>query len=335
MDSQIKVSIIVPVYNVEKYISRCFNSVANQYYNNIECIFVDDASPDNSQKILKKHIKKYQGEINFKIIKHPQNRGLSVARNTGTSASTGDYIYHLDSDDEITPNCIELLVGKVSKYKNVDIVQGNTKTIPQPNPKSDWKNIIFKNYPEYTNNKKWIKKHCFIEPRVPVTTWNKLIRKDFLIQNNLFFKEGIIHQDEHWMFFAAKKIKEISFVEEFTYIYYITPNSITQSADKNKSVSSWLVIIEELLENIDEFLPSPQKRYIFKAIKRNMLKINREQINKNTTLQYQALIKENLLLSIKSFKIIDCLFFFIFLFPPRLYDNFLARKFSSVLRILV
>ncbi len=313
-DSRIKVSIIIPVYRVEKFISRCLNSVVGQHYNDIECIFIDDASPDNSYKILKEYIEEYQGEINFKIIQHSQNRGLSVARNTGTLASTGDYIYYLDSDDEITPNCIDLLVEKVSKYKNVDIVQGNTKTIPQPNPGLDWRNIILKNYPEYTNNKKWIKKHCFIEPRIPVNAWNKLIRKNFIIQNNLFFKEGIIHEDEHWMFFVAKKIKEIAFVEEFTLIHYITENSIMQSVDKNKSVSSCLVIIEDLLENIDEFLPFLQKKYIFKFIGSNMIKINREQINKSTTLQYQSLLKKNLLLSVKSFKIMDSLFFSIFLF---------------------
>jgi glycosyltransferase involved in cell wall biosynthesis len=127
-----KVSIIVPVYNVEKYINRCFNSIICQSYTNIECIFIDDCSPDNSYQILRQRINEYQGNIYFNVIRHSKNKGLSGARNTGTLASTGDYIYYLDSDDEITNNCIEILVNLANKYPGVEIIQGNTKTIPQP-----------------------------------------------------------------------------------------------------------------------------------------------------------------------------------------------------------
>ena len=107
--SLIKVSIIVPVYNVEKYINRCFESIINQRYTNIECIFVDDCSPDNCFEILNQRIAEYSGEIEFRIIRHIQNKGLSEARNSGTYQSSGEYVYYLDSDDEITQDCIQIL----------------------------------------------------------------------------------------------------------------------------------------------------------------------------------------------------------------------------------
>lgn len=136
-----KVSIIVPVYNAEPYILRCFDSMKNQTYTNIECIFVDDCSTDKSREIIKQQIAAYSGPITFKIIGNEENRGASTARNNGTYIATGDYIYYLDSDDEITENCIETLVNVAKKYPNAEIVQGNTETIPKLKP-SDRKSVV-------------------------------------------------------------------------------------------------------------------------------------------------------------------------------------------------
>ena len=124
-----KVSIIIPVYNVSPYIERCIKSVMNQTYQDIECILVNDASPDDSIDIAKLLIENYDGPIQFQILSHGHNRGLSAARNTGIDASTGDYLYFLDSDDEITPDCIKLLMDEVKKYPNVEMVQGEVKDI--------------------------------------------------------------------------------------------------------------------------------------------------------------------------------------------------------------
>lgn len=89
-----KISIIVPVYNVEQYIKECFDSIAAQTYNGeIECIFVDDCGQDKSVDILEKMIVGYQGGISFSIIHHEHNKGLSGARNTGIRHATGDYLY--------------------------------------------------------------------------------------------------------------------------------------------------------------------------------------------------------------------------------------------------
>ena len=109
-----KISIVIPVYNVSNYIERCLRSVINQIYNGeIECIIVDDASPDNSINICESIIKQYNGNIHFHIIHHKTNMGLSSARNTGTKNATGQFIFYLDSDDFISPNCIENNISSV------------------------------------------------------------------------------------------------------------------------------------------------------------------------------------------------------------------------------
>lgn len=124
-----KISIIVPVFNVEQYIKECFDSIAAQTYKgDIECIFVDDCGQDDSVAILEQLITEYHGPIQFSIVHHEHNKGLSGARNTGIRQAKGDYLYFLDSDDTITPDCIEKLGMLAEKYPGVEMVQGSTKS---------------------------------------------------------------------------------------------------------------------------------------------------------------------------------------------------------------
>ena len=101
-----KVSLIIPIYNVSRYLVRCLDSVISQTFRNIECILVDDCGADNSVNIAEDYIKGYQGPVVFKLIHHKYNRGLSAARNTGIDAACGDYLYFMDSDDAIIPETI-------------------------------------------------------------------------------------------------------------------------------------------------------------------------------------------------------------------------------------
>ena len=107
----IKISIVIPIYNVAPYVEECIQSVMNQTWKGkLECILVDDCGTDDSMKVATEKLKEYEGNIDFRVIRHERNRGLSAARNSGIDAVTGDYVYFLDSDDEITPDCIDLLV---------------------------------------------------------------------------------------------------------------------------------------------------------------------------------------------------------------------------------
>ena len=110
-----KVSIIIPAYNAENYIRKSLDSVVNQVYKNLEIIIVDDASTDDTKKIIKEYAEKDDRIIPFYQSK---NKGVSSARNTGLKAATGDYIVFVDSDDELTPDAIRRMVDMADKYNS-------------------------------------------------------------------------------------------------------------------------------------------------------------------------------------------------------------------------
>lgn len=119
------VSILIPVYGVEKYIERCAVSLFEQTYQNIEYIFVDDCSPDNSIPLLKKVIGKYPQRANgIKVIRHERNRGLAAARNTAVAHATGKYVMHVDSDDFLELDTVEKTIKKIVADKADAVVFG-------------------------------------------------------------------------------------------------------------------------------------------------------------------------------------------------------------------
>ena len=243
------VSIIIPVYKVEPYIERCVQSVMAQTYTDIECILVDDCSPDQSIAICERMLIEYHGPITFQILHHEQNRGLSAARNTGTNAANSDYIFYLDSDDEITHDCISLLVKETERHPGVELVQGGIKAIPY----DDFFNLSYYQQPGYYVGNDWIRFHFFKAGKeFPVMAWNKLILRDFLKKNHFVFKEGLIHEDELWMLQLAKKLDKIAIVGEPTYFYYKTSNSIMSTLSKQHSAHHMLYISRVALQGLDE-----------------------------------------------------------------------------------
>lgn len=254
-----KISIIIPVYKVELYIRRCIESVINQDYNGLtECIVIDDCSPDNSIKIVETCVRNYKGQIEFHIIHHKINKGLSAARNTGIRISTGEYLYFLDADDYIEKDCLRSLVQIKNKYSDVDLIQAGANAC--------WGDFGLEgrnDLPDYTENKLWIKKAFLKKTLFPVTSWNKLIKKDFIIKNNLFFKEGIIHEDEHWNFFACKYLSSFAICRKNTYNYITRDGSIMQENNEKKNIESWLIIMDDFINNIDAFCRKDQIKHIF------------------------------------------------------------------------
>lgn len=244
----VKVTIVVPVYNISNYIERCFASIVQQDNHDIECIMVDDVSTDDSFAKCERLVAGYTGPIDFKLIKHTKNRGLSASRNTGTVHSSGEYIYYLDGDDEITPNCISSLVAIAQKYPEADFVQGMMQTSPY-DESYDLSKYDF--YGELYDGE-WLRKEIFqVCKRLHVTSTDKLIRKQFLIANNLEFKEGLIHEDQLWMFYVLKYVKYIAFSKTNTYIYHINPNSIITRMNKKGHIESWGEILSDVVLHID------------------------------------------------------------------------------------
>src|SRR5574344_123539 len=216
-----KVSIIVPVYNVAPYIEKNLQSVFAQTYQDIELILVDDCGTDNSVDIVNQLLLKNKGSaIETHFLHHSINKGLSSARNTGTQSASGDYIFYLDSDDLIPNNCINTLVNYAIKY-NPDIVVGKYSTFiddQKPICKDDQNDYsIYHDFEiiEALNNKKYAS-----------TAWNKLIKHDFIVNNKLFFKEGLIYEDELWSFIVSCTAKTMIVCNSITYFYRIRNNSI-------------------------------------------------------------------------------------------------------------
>lgn len=268
-DRGMRVSIIIPVYNVEQYIEACLDSVFNQTMTNeVECIIVDDRGKDNSIKRIEHWLvnKEYNIRHNsqniyisnnssliIKLLRHESNRGLSAARNTGIANATGDYLYFLDSDDKISPDCIESLYNKVQKYGDVDLVHGIVTHLDIP--------ALYKRC-EYSTNIKEIKEFLLLFYGSVMSAQNRLIKREFLLQNNLWFKEGIVHEDCYWSFFLAKHVRSIAFHIGETYIYTINPNSITNKVNIQKESHSYRTILRDFACSIDSISVGCQKAYI-------------------------------------------------------------------------
>lgn len=189
----IKLSIIIPVYKVEKYIEKCLKSIIEQEKEDfeIECILIDDCSPDNSVPIANKVINEYHGNnISFLIIRHDENKGLSVARNTGIRAAKGDYILFVDSDDYIPKDSYSYLVKYAIQYPEVDVFESNAfdkKKATQINP------YLPSSVSIYEDKEQIYAK--FVDFQFSVYVWNKMIKRSVILNHDLFFKSCIIHED--------------------------------------------------------------------------------------------------------------------------------------------
>lgn len=238
------VTIIAPVYNVSDYIERCMESIIAQTYNNIECIIVDDVTPDDSIIKCEKIIANYDGSIKFRIIHREVNGGLSAARTTGTNEATGEYLYYIDSDDDITSDCIEKMVSLMMDDDSLEMIQGNYLKI------SDEKEEFGKSETISALNNDDVR-DLFLNKRIfNEFVWNKLIKKSFIVENKLYNKEGLINQDLLWMFHVVKYLKKARLLKDVTYNYRIRPGSIVTGSSKKKQGDSYAIIYDEILNNL-------------------------------------------------------------------------------------
>lgn len=256
--SDMLISIIVPIYNVQDYITECLESIAAQTCtDSVECILIDDCGDDGSMKLAREFVDHYKGDIHFRILSHEHNRGLSAARNTGLMEAVGRYVYFIDGDDSIFPHCLEYLMDVALKFPDAEMIAAGAKTSDKKNTKYF---TMEKPFPEYANNHQWIARTLLIRggwKGIPVTAWNRLVRKDFLLQHHLFFLEGLIHEDELWNFMLAQKLGSIAFCKHDTYNYRLRMQSITTSY-KSKDERA-LVSIPLWHEILNRFSPDMQK----------------------------------------------------------------------------
>lgn len=226
-----KISIIVPVYNVEAYIKGCLESIMRQSYSDIEVLFVDDCGSDNSVSIIDSFIS-VNNLNNWKIIHHEHNKGLSGARNTGLREAKGDYVYFQDSDDEITDDCITQLVAPLEE-SYYDMIVGDYTTTQDGE-----KSMLNMESGAIKPNDKVLQ--TYAEGKWYVMAWNKLCNRRFLIENELYFEEGVLHEDVIWTFKVACKANSIYIENRPTYIYNIRQSSIMTSMSIEKDVSIYV-----------------------------------------------------------------------------------------------
>lgn len=243
----LSVSIIVPVYNVENYIYDCFQSIINQTYTgSLECLFIDDCGTDNSIVVLNGLLAEYKGTINMRLLHHDKNSGLSAARNTGMSNATGDYLFFLDSDDQIYPETIDCLSRSAIQENNPDIILGGYKVSESDHPINQYR------YDYQVMEGQPLIAAEFLDDRLYCMAPNKLIRKGFILDNNLWFKEGIIHEDNLWSYQSFHLAKKVVTIPDTTYYYNIHDESIMSSTKLGKRLESCKVIFDVIMRDLKE-----------------------------------------------------------------------------------
>lgn len=250
------VSIIIPVYNAANFIMGCLNSVANQsIVENLECILIDDCGQDNSAQIIEEYIASYKGLVSFMLFKQENNQGPSAARNRGIRKATGEYIFFLDADDQITPQCIETLYS-IAKQNNADYVQGTYKG----------ENPLFLGE-GWRGSKKEIKSLLLDYNKIQFTPHNRLVRRQLILDHELFFNEQIkVREDFLWMTFVAKYVDRFATTTKETYIRGFNEDSLTHNINIEREIQGYRVLIETMCENIDSFLIGKQKELALDAL---------------------------------------------------------------------
>jgi len=255
-----KISIIVPVYNVEKYLSQCIDSLINQTYTNIEIIFINDESPDNSKRILEEYVLK---DYRIKII-NQENTGLSKARNKGIEAATGDYIMFVDSDDWLELNSCEVAISFLLKYCADVVLWSYIREFPNNSqPKRIFnEDIIIFSYPEV--KQKLHRRFCGLlneELRHPEnadalgTVWGKLYKTELIKRHKIQFIDlNLIgtSEDALFNFCLFNHVSKAVYINEY-FNHYRKDNATSLTTKiKPKLFTQWLNLFELMKKNIDD-----------------------------------------------------------------------------------
>ncbi len=229
----IKYSFIVPVYNTEKYLKKCLNSLVNQTYKDFEIIVVNDGSTDKSSNIISKYQKKYKNII----VIDKENEGLSMARNRGVQKSSGKYIIFVDSDDYVSNKLLEEVDKKID---DSDILRFQIATEDEEYTKiNEYHEEGFESMCGY-DAFKYLSSYHFVEP-----AWCYVIRKNYYIENKFSFKKGVYHEDFGlipYVIYKARKVKSIDYIG---YHYVQRNGSIMNNNDYKKTVKKAFDMLEQ------------------------------------------------------------------------------------------
>src|SRR5690554_3902513 len=235
-----EISIIIPVYNVEKYISRCLDSILNQTFQDFEIILINDQTPDNSIKIAEEYA---QQDTRIKILHNEENSGAGWSRMVGYSNALGEYITFCDPDDYLPENALEILHNAMSLDNDADICIGDYQRVFPDGTKSE----VFVNKLKYGNDKLSVAKST-LKHETPHYLWNKIYkRKLFKHPDIIAYKNFSKSSDEFLFFQVLQYCEKVINVNEVVY-YYFDNN---ESASYNKSNPEALIAMITSLKYIE------------------------------------------------------------------------------------
>ena len=247
----IKVSVIVPVYNVEKYLEKCLSSLVNQTLEDIEIIVVNDGTKDNSQAIIDKYVKEYPKKVKGYI---KENGGQSSARNYGLKVAKGEYIGFVDSDDYVELDMFEKLYNK-AKENDFDIAICNLNFVYEEDSGEDKFNINIKSD---IIGKESIKNHMI---NIYPVVWNKIYKRKIFIKNKLKFKEKVWFEDVELLYKLVPYVETVGYVEDYLYNYLQRQGSVTNTFDKR---------LYNYIENLNGVVEFYKKNKLFDYYKKEL-----------------------------------------------------------------
>ena len=236
------ISIIVPVFNVEKYLEECLESILRQDFSEYEVICVNDGSTDSSAEILKKYEMEYS---RIKVIEHSENKGLSAARNTAMKHATGKYIMFVDSDDMIVPNILEEVYA-TAESNHLDILYFERSLLYDG--ASEYRSGHRKACVVYFDQKnvctgRELFCHFIENKQYTAYVWKRFFRRDFLLENDFTFQEGMTYEDMVFSFLCEMKAQRVLKINKEFYIYRLRPNSIVRTYNDQAAKSLFWVLI--------------------------------------------------------------------------------------------
>jgi glycosyltransferase involved in cell wall biosynthesis len=242
----VDISVIVPVYNVEKYLVRCLDSIFNQQFSGtFEVIAVDDASTDSSLQVLQAYQK---NEDRLMVIAHDSNKKLSIARSSGMKVSKGDYIMHVDADDWLLPSTFESLHSKCKKTGADVVVFG---IIQEDNAGNTWPGIIIKEE-LITTDKLMVQEYFF------GSTVNKIVKRK-LTENMISGTIGVnSSEDLLYSFEILLKASIIYSLPENFYVYFVNTESLTKTVQPEEYIQNQVIILNQIQLIVDKYKPGSQ-----------------------------------------------------------------------------
>lgn len=240
MENNLLLSVIIPIYKVEKYLRRCIDSVINQKVSNCEIILVDDGSPDGCPMICDEYANKYDNII----VIHKENGGLSSARNEGMKRAKGKYVMFLDSDDQWIPGKLQALLNQMKKSNVEMLVFDAIALYPDGSIRKRDNKDFFKESFRVLDKQSYYKEVTSIGDFLQAA-YTKILLRSFLIENELFFFKGILAEDSEWMFRLLRCAKKVAISNIYFYIFTSRREGSIQNSISSKSIKDLVLIIDK------------------------------------------------------------------------------------------